>query len=186
MVTPAQRDTPEEYLALEKVADHRSEYINGQIDAMSGGTFSHNMVSGNIRAKLHQQLEHRPCLVFDREMKVHSQETGIYTYPDAAVVCGGPVFIDKARTVLANPATLFEVLSPSAEAHDRGAKFSHYPTIPSLQEYVLVAQERHNWELRECTGIDSVVRLESIDCRLMLREIYAKVSVDEVVQDPSR
>jgi Uma2 family endonuclease len=177
--------TPEQYLALERKAEVKSEYINGWIYAMAGASREHNLISANILAELHVQLRSRPCETYSSDMRVKVSATRLYTYPDVVVVCGEPRFEDEHVDTLLNPTVLIEVLSPSTEAYDRGDKFAHYRRLESLQEYVLIAQERmrvehyarqgEQWLLTEFSQPDEQLPLASIGCEIPLREIYARV-----------
>lgn len=175
----------EEYLALERSAPYKSEFVDGQIYAMTGASREHNLVSGNIYRELSSQLKGRPCEAYANDMRVKAATARSYHYPDIAVVCDKPEFEDAYIDTLLNPAVLIEVLSPSTEAYDRGAKFAHYRKIPSLREYVLVSQDEASiehyarqgeaWILTESLGLDASLSLESIGCALHLREVYDKV-----------
>ena len=186
--------TPEEYLAQERKATIKSEYLNGQMYAMSGASRAHNLICLNIGGELRTQLKERACEVYVNDMRVRVSAAGLYTYPDVLVVCEEPRFEDDSFDILLNPTALFEVLSPSTEAYDRGAKFGYNRQLDSMQEYTLVSQElmrvehylRHNeqWILTEFSSPDDVVRLTSIDCELPLREIYDRVEF--LPNDPPR
>lgn len=180
--------TPEQYLALERKAEYKSEYINGEIYAMSGASREHNLIGGNIFAALHSQLRGEPCEVYSSDMRVKVHHTGMYTYPDVAVVCGEPRFEDKVLDTLVNPTVIIEVLSPSTEAYDRGDKFAHYRRLESLTDYVLVAQDKvrvehfarsndrsGEWIFTEVSDLDGTLRLASIGCEMALRDIYDKI-----------
>jgi Uma2 family endonuclease len=180
--------SPEEYLALERKAEYKSEYINGQILAMSGASKTHNLIRGNIFAAIHSQLRGKPCEVYIGDMRVKVNPMGMYTYPDVVAVCGEGRFEDEQIDTLTNPTVVVEVLSPSTEAYDRGVKFAHYRKLASLQEYVLVAQDevrieyfaRHSgpggqWMLTEISELDGTLHLASIGCDLALRDIYDRV-----------
>ncbi|BBL56794.1 Uma2 family endonuclease [Methylomonas koyamae] len=182
------RYTAEEYLSLERSTSIKSEFHDGQIYAMTGASREHNLISGNIYRELSQQLKSRPCEAYINDMRVKATEACSYHYPDIAVVCGKPEFEDAQVDTLLNPMLLIEVLSPSTEAYDRGGKFAHYRKIPSLREYLLVMQDQPGierylrqgevWILSETLGLEASVALESIDCRLSLREVYDKVFED--------
>jgi len=189
MAMPADlRFTPAEYLALERAAEIKSELIDGHIVAMSGVSREHSLVAINLASHLNRQLEHRPCEVHGSDLRVRVSNTGLYTYPDVSVVCGEPEFEDEHFDTLLNPTVIFEVLSPSTEAYDRGEKFARYRRLASLREYVLVAQDRPRverftrqgeaWVLTAFDEIEAVVELSSIGCALSLGEIYAKVRFD--------
>src|SRR5438105_11912 len=134
--------TAEQYLALEREADYKSEYVNGQIYAMSGASREHNLIAFNLITALGTQLRGRPCEGYGGDMRVKVSPTGMYTYPDVSVVCGEPHFDDAQLDTLTNPTVIIEVLSPSTELFDRGGKFAHYRTLQSLSDYVLVAQDK--------------------------------------------
>ena len=144
--------TPEEYLALERKAEYKSEYINGQIFAMSGASRDHglitrasrehNLIAGNLFGELRARLRGRPCEAYVSDMRVKVHPTGLYTYPDVVITCGEPIFEDRQLDTLTNPTVIIEVLSRSTEAYDRGEKFAHYRRLESLTDYVLVAQDK--------------------------------------------
>ena len=178
--------TAADYLALERQAETKSEYLNGRIYAMSGASRNHNRITVNLTSTLHAQLKRKPCEPFSGDMRVKVKPTGLYTYPDVVVVCGQAQFDDSQRDTLLNPTLIVEVLSDSTEAYDRGRKFEHYRKLESLMEYVLIAQHRphvesyrrqpdQRWVLTESDGLESSLRLDAIDCELALAEIYDKV-----------
>jgi Uma2 family endonuclease len=187
--------TPEEYLAHEREAAYKSEYIAGQVVAMSGVSREHSLINGNLFRVLSSQLLDRPCEVHASDMRVKVSARGLYTYPDIAVVCGDTQYEDDQVDTLLNPTLIVEVLSPSTEAYDRGVKFGYYRQLPSLREYLLVAQDRmlvehfvredDGWLLTETTDPGAVVRLPSINCEVPLAEIYRKIvfSVDSMDSD---
>jgi Uma2 family endonuclease len=183
------RLTAEEYLAIERQASCKSEYLDGEMFAMAGASRRQNLIALNIGAELRTQLQQRPCEVYTSDMRVKISRTGLYTYPDVVVVCDEPRFEDTDVDTLLNPIVLVEVLSPSTADYDRGGKFEHYRTLPSLQAYLLVAQERchvvhytrqqdNAWLLAETDDIQDCIRLPSIRCDLLLSEVYAKVQLD--------
>ena len=175
------------YLALERAAEFKSEYIDGDIIGMAGGSRAHSLIAGNVLVALRAALRGRPCEVHGSDLRVGIAESSVYTYPDVSVVCGEPIFEDAAEDTLLNPVVLVEVLSPTTEAYDRGLKFARYRLLPSLQEYLLVAQDRPSvewysrgeagWLLRQADGLDAVVELPSLGCTLALAEIFAKVGL---------
>lgn len=180
--------TPEEYLAKERKAEYKSEYFKGEIFAMSGASREHNLIAGNLNGEARSQLRDRPCEVYQSDMRVKVSSTGLYTYPDVVIVCGEPRFEDAEVDTLLNPTVLFEVLSETTENYDRGKKFEHYRTLPSLQEYVLVAQDKchveqftrqpdNRWILWETDDLEAVLKLPSIGCDLKLTDVYAKVTL---------
>jgi Uma2 family endonuclease len=180
--------TPEQYLEIERQAERKSEYYNGEMFAMAGAKEAHNLLVTNALASLHRQLRSRPCRVYPSDMRVRVSATGLYTYPDVVAVCGERRFLDDQRDTLLNPDLLVEVLSPSTEAYDRGRKFEQYKTLESLREYMLVASDRMHVDLytRQADGRwlltsadkpeDSLV-LESVDAQLTLADLYENVEL---------
>ncbi len=184
--------TPEQYLALEREAEYKSEYIDGQIYAMSGASEEHNLIAGNIFGELRSQFRGRPCRVYISDMRVKVSPSGIYTYPDVAAVCGGAHFEDSHVDTLTNPNIIVEVLSPSTELYDRVAKFARYRELESLTDYILVSQDkvfvehftRHGdghkqWLLTPIDDLESTLRLSSIGCEIAMAFIYENVSFTE-------
>jgi Uma2 family endonuclease len=179
------RLSDEEYLALEREAETKSELVDGELVAMSGAPYANNVIASNIARELGTQLKARPCTVMQSDMRVHAAQGALYAYPDVTVVCGDPELEDEHFDTLRNPTLIVEVLSPSTEAFDRGEKFARYRRLPSLQEYLLVSQgtprvERfarrgEEWVLTEASGLDAAVELPSIGCTLALREVYDKL-----------
>jgi Uma2 family endonuclease len=180
--------TPEEYLALERKAEYKSEYIHGEIVAMAGASRNHNRITLNVAVSLHAQFRNRACEVFSNDMRIRVAETELYTYPDVVAVCDFPQFEDAETDTLLNPTVIIEVLSESTESYDRGAKFAHYRRIGSLQEYLLISQNRqlvehylrrdtNKWLLTEAAEQEAVLELPSIGCLLRLADVYDKVEV---------
>jgi len=186
---PKVRVSPEEYLVLERQAEIKSEYLDGEMFAMSGVTREHSTVVINLTTEVNTQFMDRPCEVHGPDMRVKVSPTGLYTYPDVVVVCGEPEFEDEHRDTLINPQVIIEVLSKSTESYDRGKKFAHYRALESLREYLLVSQtecrvERFSrqgdgtWLFSENTHPDSSMELSSVTCRLSLSRIYHKVDFE--------
>jgi len=181
--------TPREYLGLETRAEIKHELVNGQIVAMAGKSPAHNRVAFNLTAALGQKLLGGPCQGFTSDQRVSVPETELYTYPDLSVVCGEPRYDPGDPETLVNPTLLAEVLSPSTGAWDRGGKFAHYRRLPSLQEYLMVAQDRHRveryvrqveeWVLTEFSSPDDAVELSALGVQISLREIYDRVPFPE-------
>jgi Uma2 family endonuclease len=182
--------SPEEYLRLERLSEYKSEYLHGEIFAMTGASRKHNLIAVNTASSLSQQLRGRPCEVYASDMRVKVVASGLYTNPDIVVVCGEPKFEDDYLDTLLNPTVLFEILSKSTERYDRIAKSDYYRTLESLTEHLLVAQDEvrvehyarqadGQWSLSDLRSIAAVVELESIGCSLALRDVYDKVSLDE-------
>ena len=185
--------TAEQYLESERQADYKSEFINGRIYAMSGANRIHNQITFNIAGLLHSQIRGRLCEAYIANMRVKISSTGMYAYPDIAALCGESHFEDTHLDTLTNPTLIIEVLSPSTEAYDRGGKFSHYRKIRSLTDYVLVAQDRcsverfirqdNQWIFSEATNLTDLVHLHSIQCDLLLGDIYDKVIFLRDIED---
>lgn len=181
---------PEEYLAAERRNEYKSEYIDGEVFAMTGASRRHNLITINLAREVSQQLRGRPCEAYvgDMRVKVASKREYAYTYPDVVIVCGEPRFEDGHLDTLLNPTVLVEVLSESTERYDRGKKFGLYRAIESLAEYLLVAQDEcrveqyvrrpdGRWLLSDHRSPEEVVELASARCALALREVYEKVSL---------
>ncbi len=186
MSQPAKRKlTPEEYLANERQAEERSEYYQGETFLLASASREHNRISTNVSSALDHLLGDRNCDVYTSDMRVLVDRTGLYTYPDVVVTCGEELFAGEGDEVLLNTLIIFEILSASTEAHDRGRKFEHYQQIESLAEYVLVAQDAvrverfvkqgGDWLYTDVHGEDGVLELSSIGCELSLVEIYRRV-----------
>jgi Uma2 family endonuclease len=186
-VDPRPSLSPHDYLALERQAKWKSEYMDGEMVAMAGASRNHALIVTNLTRELSTQLLQRPCEVYSSDLRVRVPATGLYTYPDVVVVCAEPRFEDEHADTLLNPTVILEVLSPTTEAYDRGKKLESYRTLGSLQEYVLAAQDGPRidhyarqgdgqWLLTAAEGLDAVVLLPSIGCELTLAGIYAKVS----------
>ena len=185
------RYTPEQYLAMERKADFKSEYDSGFVSAMARTTRVHNLIAGNLHAEIRSQFKGRPCETYIGDVRLCVSPTGLYTYPDVMAICGERDFLDAEVDTLLNPALIIEVLSPTTESYDRGRKFRHYQQLTSLKEYVLVAQDEvlverftrqgDDWILSVFTSLDDTLRLVSVGCEVSLREIYDKV---EFAQKP--
>ncbi len=185
---PKAHPTPQEYLALERKANFKSEYLDGEIFAMSGASRKHNVICLNVGASLNIQLTERPCEVYVSDMRVKVNQTGLYTYPDVVAVCDAPIFEDEQLDTLLNPTLIVEVLSKSTRNFDRGEKFEHYRTVDSFEEYLLIAQDKYyvehyvrqadrSWMLTEARQLSDTVHLPSINCDLTLAVIYHKVKM---------
>ncbi len=180
---------PAEYLALERKAERRSEYYDGEVFLLAGASREHNRISTNITSQLDRQLEGRDCDVYASDLRVLVAPTGLYTYPDITVTCGTELFADDRNDVLLNPLLIIEILSSSTEAYDRGRKFQHYQQIESLAEYVLVTQDARRveqyrkqatgWLYTDIRGADGILDLPTIGCRLQLTDIYRRAEPRE-------
>ncbi len=186
---PKTKITPQEYLAMERRAEIKSEYFDGEMFAMSGATSEHTKIVVNLTTEMNSQFADRPCEVYCQDLRVKVSQTGLYTYPDIVAVCGEPRFEDEQFDTLVNPQLIIEVLSKSTESYDRGRKFAHYRTIETLREYVLVTQtecrlerftrqEDGSWVYTECTDPYGEMELSSDACRLSLARVYHKVDFE--------
>jgi len=184
------RMTEKDYLAFERKSEIKHEFINGEVFAMSGASRAHNLITMNTGASLHSQLRKRDCEVYPADMRVKISTAHTYTYPDITVVCGKPTFADNEFDNLLNPTVIIEVLSPSTEAYDRGAKFRNYRKIDSLRDYILITQtspriERYQllesgiWGLSDAEGEDAQITIDSIQCTLSLADVYEKVIFED-------
>ncbi len=181
------RYTPEEYLALERQAETRSEYVDGEIFVMAGGSRVHNRITLNISRRLDEALDDSPCEVFATDMRVRVQQRR-YTYPDVIVACDPLEFEDDQLDTLLNPVVIIEVLSKSTEDYDRGEKADVYRSLPSLRDLVFVHQGKwlvqhyarrteHEWLLTEYTQPEDALSLTSVGGSLRLADIYRRVSL---------
>lgn len=178
--------TPQEYLELERQAETKSEYFNGEIYALAGASPRHTVIAANVIVSFGIQFKGRSCTVHTGDLRVKVNPTGLYTYPDVVVVCGPLRFDDAQKDTLLNPTLIVEVLSESTEAYDRTGKFEHYRTLESLTDYLLISQEKAwiehrarqsdiKWLTGYYMGLDIVVPLPSIGCELRLADIYDKI-----------
>ncbi len=178
--------TPEQYLEIERKAEFKSEYFQGEMfaDGWSEGRPQPDRLESG--AELRQQLRKRPCRAYVNDMRVRVSATGLYTYPDAVVVCGEPQFLDDQRDTLLNPSLIVEVLSPSTELYDRVRKFEHYRSVESVSEYLLVSSERVSaelytrqadgrWLLTTVSRMEDSLDLQSVGAHLALADLYEKV-----------
>ena len=190
-VIEKRRYTPEEYLALEDAAETRSEYRNGEIIPMTGGTTNHNRISLNLAGSINLAFAQADYEVFMADVKLWIPDEQVYTYPDVMVVAGAVDYHNRRNDIILNPRVIIEVLSKSTEDYDRLGKFALYRTIPSFQEYVLVNQTRiqvehytkqaaKRWLLEDLDIEDAQVRFASIPFAISLEELYGRVQFAEV------
>lgn len=179
----------DEWLEGERAAiEGRTEYVGGEVFAMTGASLAHGAIVSNINREISTQLKGRSCQVYASDVKVHIRSVDAAEYPDLVALCGEPELLDDRRDVLLNPSLIVEVLSESTEAYDRGEKFALYRQIPGLREHLLVSQNRvgielytqgadGRWTLTDHTDLADIVPLSSIDCSLALAEVYDKLEV---------
>jgi Uma2 family endonuclease len=179
--------TPEQYLEIERAAEHKSEYFNGEMYAMAGGTLNHSRIASDVLTLLNVQMRGRRCEIAESNLRLRVTPEGLFTYPDIFVFCGEPQLADDRKDTVIDATVIIEVLSPSTANYDRGFKFEQYRRIPSLQDYIVIAQDRvhveHNtrqgdaWLLRETSDLNAVIELPSIECTFRLREAYGRVDL---------
>ena len=181
------RYTPDEYLALERASEFRHEFYRGEMFAMAGATEAHNLISGNVTFALRERLRDKGCRAYSSDMRVQVGTNGLYTYPDVAVACPPIEFADDTRDTLLNPQVIVEVLSKSTAEYDRGNKFDLYRELPSLKQYVLIAQADARvasyvrqadgvaWLMVPSAGLEATLDFPTVECRLSLAEVYRDV-----------
>src|SRR5205807_7343185 len=186
-LAPSPRLTDAEYLAIERSAEFKSEFFDGEMFAMAGGTPQHSLIAVNFAAELRNRLKGHACVPYNADLRIKIEATGLYTYPDLSVICGALQFAEGTNDTVVNPTLLVEVLSDSTEGYDRGKKFEHYRQIPSLQAYLLASQKEPRieqfirqadgrWLLNEAAGLEANLELPSLRISLSLGEIFDKVS----------
>lgn len=180
--------TPEEYLEIERNAEFKSEYYNGEMFALAGASYVHNRITRNISKALGLQLKGKVCEEFQSDLKIKEKISGLFTYPDVVVIRGEPEFYDDEKDVVVNPAVIMEVLSKSTETYDRGFKFELYRRIETLKDYFMVSQDKisieyytrnddDSWTLKEFKKINQNIEIKSIGCILELKDVYYKVDL---------
>lgn len=185
------RLTEGEFLVLERAAPSKSEFFAGEVFAMAGGSAMHSLIAANVIGELRSKLKGRPCKPFTSDLRIKVEATGLYTYPDVSVICGLLQFAGGSDDTVVNPTVLFEVLSDSTEAYDRGEKFRHYRQMPSLQEFVLVSQRlprleqflrrpNDEWTMRTAEGLEASLVLPALEITLELNEVFAGVEFPPV------
>ena len=183
---PARRLTEAEYLDFERKADAKHEFFGGEFFAMAGGSPAHSLIATNIAGELRNSLKGRSCRPYNSDLRIKVELTGLITYPDVSVICGPLQFAPGTEDTVINPTALFEVLSDSTEAYDRGNKFLNFQRIASLREYALVSQqearielfvrgEAGQWTWRVAEGKESTLSLPSLEITLALSEVFANV-----------
>lgn len=177
--------TKQEYLELEAAAEYKSEYRDGEIIPMTGGTTNHNEISGNFYSYLKFNLRQQKYRVYIADVRLWIPRHRIYTYPDVMLIRGEPIYADKGTTTVTNPVVIAEVLSPSTQNYDQGDKFTYYRSIPEMEEYILIFQQRYHlmqyvktdagWLLSEYEEKDSVIKIAAVDLELELGDLYTGV-----------
>jgi len=181
----------EEYLALEEAADYKSEYIDGEIFPMAGGSTNHNQIAGNFYAELNLAFKKLDYRVFMSDVRLWIPKKRIYTYPDVMLVVGKPEYYNNRTDTITNSRVIIEVLSDSTKGYDRSKKFEGYRTIPTLEEYLLIDQNRRyiehfsktddkRWSFAEYNELDETISLASVSFEIAVADIYNKVNFEQV------
>lgn len=183
---PQKYYSEQEYLEIERDADYKSEYYNGEIFAMAGAGHNHNRIVENLTGECYIAFKGKSCRTYSSDQRIHIPETGLYTYPDLLIVCDKNQYIDDKKDTILNPTVIIEVLSESTEAYDRGQKFHFYRSITSLQEYVLInsrsfaaevfrKNEEGLWVLAsEAYNLNNTLEIASVGLKLSMTDIYAQ------------
>ncbi|MEH2330853.1 Uma2 family endonuclease [Nostoc sp.] len=183
--------TPEEYLELEEAADYKSEYIDGQIIPMAGGTANHNRISLNLSAALNFAFRQQDYEVFMSDVRLWISQKHTYTYPDVIILAGEAEYFNNRTDIIVNPQLIVEVLSKSTKGYDCEDKFQAYRTISTFQEYLLIDQTRihvdqfskigkKQWTLREYDEEDEAIALVTVPFEISLQDLYNKVKFEPV------
>ncbi len=177
-----------EYQSIEKESGQRYEYHDGDIFALAGGSFAHGLLCGNIYSELRSRLG-ETCKALSSEIKLNIEKENCFVYPDAMVVCKPIQLSPSDQSAVSNPKLIVEVLSPSTSNYDRGDKFHLYRQIPSLEEYVLVEQDKHQveiyykqkgtdlWRISRATGLDATLKLQSLGIEIPLGDLYFDIEM---------
>ncbi|WP_375491932.1 Uma2 family endonuclease [uncultured Nostoc sp.] len=190
-ITQQRYYTPEEYLELEEAAKYKSEYIDGQIIPMAGGTINHNQIALNLSTELNFAFKKQNYRVFMGDVRLWITQKRTYTYPDVMILVGEPEFFNNRKDIILNPQIIVEVLSKSTKGYDREDKFQAYRTISTFQEYLLIDQTRihveqfsktgkKQWTLREYDEEDEAIALVTVPFEISLQDLYNKVKFELV------
>ncbi|HEY9892277.1 MAG TPA: Uma2 family endonuclease [Candidatus Sericytochromatia bacterium] len=194
MQTQQKYYSPEEYLVLEEAADYKSEYIDGQIVPMPGGSANHNRITGNVFVALNVAFKTQDFEAFMNDLRLWIPERRIYTYPDVMVVEGEPEYVNDRTDMIINPQVIVEVLSNSTQGYDRTDKFAAYRTIPTFEEYLFFDQTKiyveqysktanKRWSFREYDIEDETISLTSVELEIAIVDIYNKVKFETVTKE---
>ncbi|MDJ0595379.1 MAG: Uma2 family endonuclease [Pleurocapsa sp. MO_226.B13] len=178
--------TPQEYLELEAKSEYKNEYLDGEINPMTGGTPNHNEIAGNFYTFLKLALRGKNNKVFMTDLRLWIPQYNVYTYPDLMVTTGQPVLQDNRNDTITNPLLIVEVLSKSTKNYDQGDKFDYYRSIPQFAEYILVDQYKYHlkqfakaddgrWWLSEYQNQNDILRFASLDLEIKLIDIYEEI-----------
>jgi Uma2 family endonuclease len=184
-----------EYLSIERAAEFKSEFYNGEMFARAGASFLHNRIKDNLVVAIGGRLQSGPCFTCSGDQRVKVDRTGLYTYPDLLIVCGNPEFDSEQKDTLLNPQVIIEILSESTESYDRGKRSSHYRRLSSLREYVLVSQEDKlierfvrqpddTWILTTFDNPDGEFALSTVPVRIPMADVYRGVEIAKSPYEP--
>jgi Uma2 family endonuclease len=187
---PKKRLTVADYLAIERHAAVKSEFVNGEMFAMAGASREHNRIKENLIGELFNRLKGGPCRTYSSDQRILVEATGLCAYPDLVIVCGSEVVDFNDPDTLTNPTGIVEVISPSTEKYDRGSKFRHCQQIPTLTEYILVSQDEPvcerfirqadgSWALVSFVGLTSTLAFTSLSASIPLADVYAGVAFSD-------
>jgi Uma2 family endonuclease len=185
---PASPLTEQQYLAIERAAKTKSEFHDGQMFAMAGGSPNHALLANRIGSLLDRSVP-AGCRVFNSDLRIKVPASGLYAYPDCSVICGDLQYADSQPDVILNPLVIVEVLSPSTEGYDRGKKFELYRAIVAFREYLIIHQDRRHvehysrqddasWLLRDYAGPNDVVTIARLNIQIPLADLYASALID--------
>lgn len=188
--TPQRVYTPEEYLALEETAEYKSEYHDGEIIPMTGGTTNHNKIALNFCRKFPLTIQEQNYEIFLSDVRLWIPRYRRYVYPDVMVIQGQPIYEGSGKTTVTNPLLIIEVLSPSTKNYDKGDKFEFYRSIRNFQEYILIDPSKFQieqytrtsptqWLFTEYQNEDSIVNFSSVSFNLCLKELYERVDFND-------
>ncbi|MBL7738987.1 MAG: Uma2 family endonuclease [Chitinophagaceae bacterium] len=182
--------SPEQYLEMERASEEKHEYYKGEIFAMSGASWRHNVIVKNINTKVLPFLVGKPCNMFGSDLRIHIPENSLYTYPGLSIICGQPETTDDEKDTVVRPSVLIEVLSKSTKVYDRGTKFHLYRSIPTLQEYILIDSTficieiykrlpDNRWQLTDLRNLTDSFTISTIGLSIQLHDVYHDVSFNE-------
>ena len=182
--------SPELFLEMERASKEKHEYFKGEVFAMSGASWDHNVIAKNINTLVLPFLKGKPCDMFGSDLRLHIPENTLYTYPDFSIICGKPETTDEEDDTVIKPSAIIEILSKSTKYYDRGTKFMLYRSIPSLQEYITIdslsvsveiytRQEVNSWQLTEFKQLSDSFVLSTINLPLQLKDVYEDVRIIE-------
>jgi Uma2 family endonuclease len=180
----------EDYLAMERASETKHEYYKGEVFAMSGASWEHNVIAKNINTLVLPFLKGKPCDMFGSDLRIHIPENTLYTYPDFSIICGKPDTTDEEKDSIVKPSAIIEILSKSTKDYDRGSKFMLYRSIKTLKEYITIdslsisveiytRQENNTWLLSEFKQLSESFVISTIGLTLLLKDVYEDVSIEE-------